>query len=377
MTFYNLRQSATLLDRIEAGLMSQGEFEQEVIDEVYGGLAQYCAIPDGYMHCQLGSEHMDLNALDNDQLHELLDSPPDYIVNPYPVHDRAIEFFRMLIEGNRLVCDQHNPLLPTVGAYLYGPPGVGKTHIMAAYGLQVQDLMAEKLVTVKAGLGDLISQAFERYSKSIAGQELKDTAPDENVGWVELGDKGINASHAPREQFWADISDLKQRIRQYPYQPTDMLYLGFKELYEICRTSDHRSDAMNAIDNARIVFVDDIHPQGDIEQVHIVLHLLERRYELGRAGTFLTTNLDTTALGGGDQMLGQRLTSRCAETLVTFDFEGCDDWHTKIKSQRIRLIESAIDSRVAATEATASTVRPEKPIDKPDEGYSIEEIDDE
>jgi hypothetical protein len=123
--------------------------------------------------------------------------------------------------------------------------------------------------------------------------------------------------------------------------------------------------------------VDDIHPQGDIEQVHIVLHLLERRYELGRAGTFLTTNLDTTALGGGDQMLGQRLTSRCAETLVTFDFEGCDDWHTKIKSQRIRLIESAIDSRVAATEATASTVRPEKPIDKPDEGYSIEEIDDE
>ncbi len=79
MTFYNLRQSATLLDRIEAGLMSQGEFEQEVIDEVYGGLAQYCAIPDGYMHCQLGSEHMDLNALDNDQLHELLDSPPDYI----------------------------------------------------------------------------------------------------------------------------------------------------------------------------------------------------------------------------------------------------------------------------------------------------------
>jgi|TARA_B100000315_G_scaffold230605_1_gene241189 hypothetical protein len=373
MTFYNIRDSATLLDRIEAGLLSQSEFEQEVIDEVYGGLAQYCAIPDGYTHCQLGTEQMDLEALDNDQLHELLECPPDYIINPYPVHGRAIEFFRMLIEGNRLVCDHHNPLLPTVGAYLYGPPGVGKTHIMAAYGLQVQELMAEKLVTVKKGLGDLISQAFERYSTSIAGHEVKDTNPDDNVGWMELSDERIKATHAPKEQFWADISDLKHRIQQYTYQPTDMLYLGFKELYEICRTSDHRSDAMNAIDNARIVFVDDIHPQGDLEQVHIVLHLLERRYELGRAGTFLTTNLDTTALGGGDQMLGQRLTSRCAETLVTFDFKDCDDWRTKIKSQRIRLIESAIDSRVASATARSGS----KPsLDQADEGYTIEELDD-
>ena len=67
---------------------------------------------------------------------------------------------------------------------------------------------------------------------------------------------------------------------------------------------------MAALENARVVFIEGIHPQGDPEQVRIVLHLLERRYELGRAGTFLTTNLDAHELGGGDEMLGRRLLSR-------------------------------------------------------------------
>jgi hypothetical protein len=60
--------------------------------------------------------------------------------------------------------------------------------------------------------------------------------------------------------------------------------------------------------------------QGDPEQVQLVLHLLERQYKLGLAGTFLTTNLLARDLGGGDEMLGSRLISRCAETLVTVDF---------------------------------------------------------
>ena len=107
-----------------------------------------------------------------------------------------------------------------------------------------------------------------------------------------------------------------------------------------------RERMWQAIDNARIVFIDDIHPQGDMEQVQIVLHLLERRYEMGRPGTFLTTNLDTVDLGGGDEMLGKRLTSRCAETLLTFDFSDCQDWRTHMKSRRINIIEQELQRRV-------------------------------
>jgi|TARA_B100000315_G_scaffold260853_1_gene326369 hypothetical protein len=351
---YNLGGSTTLLDRLQAGLVTQGEFEQEVIDEVYGGLSQYCNIPDGYAHCKLGTAQMDLEGLDSNQLQELLASPPDYIVDPHPVHREVIEFFRMLLEGSELVCDQHNPLLPTVGAYLHGPPGVGKTHLMAAYALMVQELMADKLVTVKEGLGGIVTQAVERYSDRVAREKTEDLDSDDEPGWMELTDSGIKDAKSPRDQFWDEITDLKRRIQNYPYKPTDMLYLGFKELFEVCRTSGERSDAMNAIDRARIVFVDDIHPQGDSEQVLILLHLLERRYEIGRAGTFLTTNLDMTALTGGDQMLGHRLASRCAETLVEFDFGNCDDWRIKVKSQRIKHIKSAIGVRVRSTDSELS-----------------------
>lgn len=104
---------------------------------------------------------------------------------------------------------------------------------------------------------------------------------------------------------------------------------------------------MNALETARIVFIDDIHPQGDPAQVRIVLHLLERRHELGRAGTFLTTNLETRQLGGGDEMLGRRLLSRCAETLLTIDFSNCQDWRQTVKARRIGLVEDELARRIA------------------------------
>ena len=41
----------------------------------------------------------------------------------------------MILEGDPCVCENGDPLRPTLGAYLVGPPGAGKTHIMAAFGL--------------------------------------------------------------------------------------------------------------------------------------------------------------------------------------------------------------------------------------------------
>ncbi len=96
------------------------------------------------------------------------------------------------------------------------------------------------------------------------------------------------------------------------------------------------------------MFIDDVHPQGDLEQIQIVLHLLERRYELGRAGTFLTSNLEANELGGGDAMLGSRLLSRCAETLVTVDFSGCDDWRQTVKARRVRIVEDELNRRISS-----------------------------
>ena len=45
-------------------------------------------------------------------------------------------------------------------------------------------------------------------------------------------------------------------------------------------------------------------------------------------------------------MLGKRLTSRCAETLLTFDFSDCQDWRTHMKSRRISNIEQELQKRI-------------------------------
>jgi len=351
-----LVNNPTLLDQIDAGLIGREEFEHEVINQVYSGLHRYCQIPGGYQHCELATRLLDLDGMTDEELRILLRHPPPEIVNPSPSHLKAIELFDLLLSSESIVCDHGDPLSPTIGAYLYGPPGAGKTHLMAAYGRQVKKLLDEKLDHVREMMGDIIEKA---YSKYIFRQASEAESDDDSIGYLTISDSGageISQSMSPADEFWSTIGEFQNRISNHKYQPTDLIYIGFKELIEVCKHSSERSEAMSALENARIVFIDDVHPQGDAEQIQIVLHLLERRYELGRAGTFLTTNLNTDELGGGDKMLGSRLLSRCAETLVTIDFSDCDDWRQKVKSKRVKLVEDELERRMARHQHRETTL---------------------
>jgi DNA replication protein DnaC len=332
----------SLLDNIEAGLLSREDFERELVNQVYAGLHRYCEIPAGYSHCQLVTTEMDIEAMGYEPLRTLLRHPPAEIINPYPSHIKAIELFQLLLSGDSLVCENGDPLNPTVGAYLYGPPGTGKTHLMAAFALRIQSMLNKKLQHVRHMLGDEVENAFGRYTKRQAS-EVRET---ESVSVIEVKDGKLIPELSPVDEFWDTVKTFQGRLKNYQYQPTDLLYLGFKELIEVCKYSTDRSDAFRALETARLVFIDDVHPQGDPEQIQIVLHLLERRYELGRAGTFITTNLDTREISGGDDILGNRLLSRCAETLVSIDFSDCDDWRQQVKGRRIKLIENELDKRI-------------------------------
>ena len=334
----------SLLDKIEAGTITAAEFEAAVIDQVYAGMQQYCEIPAAYRHCELTTPGLEIDQLGEQELRGLLRSRPAEIINPSPAHIKAIEFFSMLLEGDNAVCDGGDPLAPTVGAYLYGPPGTGKTHIMATYGRSLRELLDRRLRHVHEGFGEILQAAFKQYTLRMVGESR---ATEDNVGYTTLTDRGHDYENrsAPADEFWEVIGDFQRRLTSYRYQPTDLIYIGFKELVEVVRGA--RKEAMTALETARIVFIDDIHPQGDPAQVQIVLHLLERRYELGRAGTFLTTNLETRELGGGDEMLGRRLLSRCAETLLTIDFSDCQDWRQTVKARRSGLVDRELERRIA------------------------------
>jgi hypothetical protein len=336
----------TALDRLLAGVVNEEDIAREITREVYSGLEPFCSIPDGYTHCVLGHGPLDLESLSDAAVRDLLEAPNGAILNPSLVHLKAIILFQMLAEGDPLVCQDGDPLLPTVGAYLYGPPGVGKTHVMAAYGLRVRELLDQRLERVKQLISEFVGTSYKKFLNLQADW----SGPPEGEKLRVMDARSFEEKLNPYDEFKRDVEALKYKLARFPHHPTDLLYLGFGELYELYRTERRRDAAIRAIENARIVFIDDVHPHGDRAQLEVVQHLIERRYELDRPGTFITTNLDTRDLGGGDPTLAQRILSRCSETFVHLNFEGCEDWRIKVKARRIKLIERAIDERLTGKE---------------------------
>ncbi len=236
-----LSNRPTLLDRVEAGVLSMEQFEEAVVSGVYAGLHQYFQIPDGYVHCGLDTRAIDLESLSDQDLRAMLRTPPTEIINPQQAHIKAIELFSLLLEGDPLVCDRGDPLMPTIGAYLYGPPGIGKTHLMAAYGRHVRTLLDHQLSHMASSFHDVFESAFQRYLKRQIS-ESRDGRSEAQTGFVEISAdrQDLIQGNTATEEFWASIEDFKQRLKTYAYQPTDLIYIGFKELVELTLHSPER-----------------------------------------------------------------------------------------------------------------------------------------
>lgn len=361
----------TALDRMLAAQAGAADIAREIIAEARSGLEPFCEIPDGYRHCRLEYATRNLGDLSADEARQLLGQPSGPILNPSPVHIEAIEFFRMLVNGDPLVCEHRSPLRPTLGAYLVGPPGVGKTHIMAAFAVCVKQRLDEDLTRLEATIRSLVQRMYEqtlhqqaiwtRPAEDGGRWDIRSARPSDPDGakdfMTRAAREGVSmiAVPPPEERFGAAVRALTRKIRTYPHQPADMLYLGFEDLCAGLQSEpERRARLLAAIENARVVFIDDIHPKGDPDRFHVIQQLIERRYELNRPGTFLTTNLTADELGAGDAMLAQRLLSRCSENFIKFDFRGCIDWRVTVKSRRIRLIEGAIRERVGQRASTPS-----------------------
>jgi len=362
-----MTEKATALDRLLAAQASPATIAREIIGEARAGLEQFCEIPEGYRHCQLAHTSCDLDHLSPAETKALVENPPGQIVNPKQAHLEAIEFFRMILEGDPLVCDDRDALRPTVGAYLVGPPGVGKTHILAAFGRLIHEQLDKELGRMESAVRHMVEKLYEETLSQQAEWSRQPGTADNR--WVLSSSKPMPAPAEkagddvlkrameadvrstkllpPEERFAGAVEVLRRRVREYPYQPTDLLYLGFDDLFEeLRRDKDRRATMFTAIERSRIVFIDDIHPKGDPERIRVIQQLIERRYELDRPGTFLTTNLTADELGAGDRTVAQRLLSRCSENFIKFSFSDCTDWRMEVKARRIKLIEQTIHERL-------------------------------
>lgn len=305
------------------------------MDEVYAGLGIFCHIPDGFKHCELGvGSNIDPKTLGEEERRALLDNPPSVILNPHQAHLEAIELFKMILEGHPKVCENGDCLRPTIGAYLYGRAGAGKTHIMAAFGHRIESELQTRIHEVMERFKGYIHACLRQYARAIDGGNK---AIDLSAGVQQLRD--------PEEVLQNELEKAKKILVGMKYRPTDMLYLGFSDLCEIYAAPNTRKETIETIENAPIVFLDDVHSKGDSSRQQLIDTVIENRYASGRHGTFVTTNLPVDRIGDDDH--AGHLSSRAAEMFVPLDFTDCDDWRETVKRFRVMDIQEEIRRRIA------------------------------
>lgn len=338
-----------------------GDEARQVYDRVFHGLTEYCSFPHGFLNCKLHAVEMDLDNLPEERMRELLTKPPGGIINPKRPQREAIIFFQLLLDGDPALCYNGDPLRPQIGAYLYGPPGTGKTHIMIAYAIELRQMLDGKL----EGLRTYLMREFKNFYRTYL--EGSESLPLEGIEKFQIHDLNsgssaethktidANGNVGMEERVHAETHDeFVQRLienvhRNYPYKPTDIIFIGFDPLCELYK-SEQRRETIEALVRSPVVFIDDMHPKRDPDRETIIQHVIERRYEERRGATFITSNLSDAELVAGDKQISDRLGSRCAECFYTIDFSDCDDWRKIMKSKQIQMIKRRIEASLGKDE---------------------------
>lgn len=369
----------TVADEMLGGLKSAKEVAGQIIDEAYGPLRQFCSLPAGFSGRELKYEQRGINHSSLEQIDELNASPPAMIIDPRPAQVEAIELLRLYLDGDQFVCRNRDPFQPIFGANFVGPPGCGKTHILSAFAHCMKQYLDSKLEDYRALVTGFVAKEYGAYLRALGSRsnpyddtptwKMENISAEESANLDDLklkkGSKKKSLAERPSlmamankmqikvtEQkdpttlFQEKLDQFKRGLSRLQYQPPDLLYLDFESLWELCRgASVTRDKILEAIIRAKVVFLDDVHPKGDIERLQIVLHVIEGRYTAGRMGTFITTNLTTEDLAGTDKHILHRLQSRCQEMFYEVNFTDCIDWRTKVKHRRVALAKEYLQEK--------------------------------
>lgn len=318
---------------------------------LFGGLKDYCLVPDKYKTSKLGIDNIDLDKLKPEEFAELLENPSGNIINPIYCHLEAITFFQGILSGDDGFCEMHDPLMPKVGAYLYGPPGCGKTHIMAAFAMLMRQHLEKQLQDTKAFIE---RQAFavikEVAKRNEQGDFIVDPEIETKVVYDITNPEVANTDEVKETVEIAlnrgVIKVFKAAKNSTAVSPTDVLYIGFDPLVEMYEKQ--RETTLEQLILSPIVFVDDLHPKGNEARIQVIQHVIERRYEVGRPATFMTSNLEGAGLVGEDQKIIDRIKSRLGEMFYPINFEGAVDWRQSFKKLRVQKVQELVREMLSA-----------------------------
>lgn len=364
----------SLVDRMVAGLMNPREAADQIMSDAYGPLKQFCILPAGFANRKLAWEFRNVEQMSSEQLDALNMHPPSTIIDPAPPQLRAIELLRAYLEGHPICCQNKDPFQPMFGVNFVGPPGCGKTHIMSAAARFMKEFLDGKLKNYRLMIAKFVKEAYTTFQlRSVALERpddkrtiyslddpsskpnVRDSQPMSSEEREQKLESLINLASTsgikmkeekdPTTVLLQAVENFKAALGRLQYQPPDLLYLEFDKLCELCLGSSAiREQALEALIKAKVLFIDDVHPKGNSERLHLVQHIIESRYAAGRMGIFMTTNLST------EDLVGERakaILSRCQEMICEIEFENCTDWRSKIKSRRIELAKKYIEEKIA------------------------------
>lgn len=251
----------------------------------------------------------------------------DMLALPEDYKQAVFDDFEILCDGHKIALRllQRFGINPPKGLYFWGNYGTGKTHLVAAYALSINQLLElEYLGSVCKFTDDIITEKINKYrERDKANETLRNRATPETQKKLQAEyDQLVVSTDRYVEVYTQEQFD--RIVGDSPHKPSDLAFITFDDLFD-------RRDDENFVEDLlsrRIVIIDDIHPKGERERMNLIQRIIERRYNEARTGaTFITSNIKPEQLLSAKsypRQIGERVHSRLQEMCMPIQFETKD-----------------------------------------------------
>jgi|GEM_PF-6123456 len=356
------------LDQLREGGMSVNGLAERLMRESYKGLHTHIEIPSAFRHCRLRGRVVDEGTLTSEKIRQLCEEHSPEIINPDEVQLQAMNFLLKLTRGDPRFCEGGDPLRPKVGAYLYGPPGKGKTHILSAFGMQMKALLKDDLTETMRTVKSRLDLAYARCNKAVDAQKGRSeeftiggagAAGSKDVGleYAELlrelkttpveklrkQQGGGTTSVAELERaFTVEVEECRRYIASHRSQPTNVLFMTSGDYCALNSDPESHKEALRMIRRAPVVIIDDLNPLASQEQTSALSNLIQDRYNTGMFGTFISSNIPPGEFAGLDENLVASLRDRMDVGFLSFDFTESRNWRKTVLKRRVEEMQGAV-----------------------------------